>query len=255
MKIQYHIWSFILPVLVFLGFELILFQPSAVFFVVPALFLGVFLAVYSILGRKLKTKSSRWYFWLPLAIFYLSAFSLFFLLESFWFSQLLVVFGAVLTGLFLESIYTYIWDHEWYEAYSLENISGYLNSSSIFFISASLIGFATFMQISIWLMLIPICILSFLLSWQTFWISKISWQMSRFFILALTLILTELFLVVSLLPVHFFISGAVMLITWYTFIGISKAHLLNFWRQKMVIRYLIIDILLLSALLSLTPWV
>lgn len=253
--IRRRLWSLILPLLVFLSFELILTRPSAVFFVAPLFVLIIFGAIFLTLGRGLKTPSSRWNFWLAPAIFYLSSLSLFFLLEKFWTRHFLAAAAAILIGFFFEGVYIYIWEHDVYEAYSLENLSNYLNSLSIFFLSSSLFALINFVQLSIWLAAIPALLVYFFLSWQTFWMSKIPWPISRHFIFLLTLVFLEIFFVLSFLPLHFLILGAVLTIVWYTFINLCRAQLLGFWSKKLWLRYLIIFLFLTGILFTTARWI
>lgn len=243
-----------LAIVTFLGFESALLRPKAVFFVAPVLLFLSFFAVQTILGRGLKTPASRLNFWISPAIFYVVNFGLIFLLESVAFRHLLALGGAILVGLFLEGVYTYIWEHDWYEAYSLENISSYINSLSAFALGGVSLGFMTFLQIPVWLIFILPFLFYFLLSWQSFWIAKIPPRAGFIYAGAATLIILEIFLTLSLLPLHFLTAGAVLAIFWYTLISLFRAYLLGFWSRGVVLRYLTAIIILIGALLSTARW-
>lgn len=253
--IVHRIWPIILALLTFFGFELVANRPKAVLFILPALLLLSFLAVYLLLGPRLKTRTSRWKFWLMPAIFYFSSFAMFFLIEEVWLRRVLAVVAAVLIGLFLESIHTYIWEHEWYETYSLENIAGYLNVLSAFLFSAALLGFMTFLQLPLWAAAPFVFLIYFVLSWEALWLAKIQWSDSRPFALVIAVIFFEIFIVFSCLPAHFLVEGAIIGVLWYTFVSVARAFIMGFWNKRMAWRYLLMALFFVAALMLTTKWI
>ncbi|MEK7607088.1 MAG: hypothetical protein AAB444_02760 [Patescibacteria group bacterium] len=249
-----RVLTFLLPVLTFLAFEAVFRRPAWVLWILPVLLIILLAAIFFILGRGLKTPSSRWNFCIGPAVFYLCAFATVFLIEEAFARHALAVAGAILIGLFFESIYTYIWEHEWYEAYSLENISGYLNSISAFLAGSAFLGMEVFLQVPRWMMLEFVVLVYGLLTWQAFWIARIPWSSGKYFVAVITLILAEFFFAFSTLPAHYLISGAALGVLWYTFISLSRAHHLGFLTRGVVVRHLVLSGLLLAALFGSARW-
>ncbi|MDP3245223.1 MAG: hypothetical protein Q8M83_06245 [bacterium] len=255
LAVIHRIWPIGLALLTFFGFELVASRPKAALFVLPVLFLLSFLAVCLLLGPHLKTPSSRWKFWLMPAIFYFSSFAMFFLIEEIWLRRVLAAVSAALIGLFLESIHTYIWEHEWYEIYSLENIAGYLNVLSAFLFSAALLGFMTFLQLPLWAAAPFVFLVYFVLTWEVLWLAKVQWSDSRPFALAIGAIFFEIFIIFSSLPAHFLVEGAVIGVLWYTFVSAARAFLLGFWNKRLAWRYVAMAIIFIGALLVTAKWI
>lgn len=254
MRAPRRVLTFLLPVFTFVAFETVFRHPAWVLWILPLLLAVLFAAIFLILGRGLKTPSSRWNFWIGPAVFYLCAFGIAFLIEEAFARHVLAFAGAVLMGLFFESIYTYIWEHDWYEAYSLENISGYINGISAFFAGSIFLGFETFLQIPLWLTMEFVILIYGLLTWQAFWIARIPWSAGKYSVAVITLILGEFFFAFSTLPAHYLISGAALGVLWYTFISIARAYHLNFLTRSVVVRHLILSGGLLAALFASARW-
>lgn len=254
MRLPRRTLTFLLPAITIAVFEAVFRWPPAVLFLLPALLIFLFAAIFVVLGRGLKTPSSRWNFWLGPALFYICAFAILFLLESARVRYALVFAGALLMGLFFESIYTYIWEHEWYEAYSLENISSYLNSLSVFLAGSAFLGLKTFLQAPFWLPLPLVALIYGLLAWQTFWIAKVPWNAGRLFSFVVTLIMVEFFLVFSFLPIHYLVAGAALGVLWYTLTSLSRAHLLGVLSSRIIFRYVALSGALLALLFSTARW-
>jgi len=255
MRFKQRLWSFILPILTVVSFELILRWPWLVFLLAPVLLVMSFVAVRLLLGSNLKTPITRWRFWLSPAVFYLSSFGIFFLVGSGWMRHLLALLCAVLIGFYFESIFTYVWEHQWYEAYSLENISSYLNGLSAFFISSSFLGFTTLLQVPLWLMIPLPFLFYFVLAWQMFWVTKLEWVKTRAWVTVIALLIGELLFVLQFLPINFLLSGAIATVIWYTLISLSRSYLLGYWSRKLWTRYLVFNVILISVLLGGARWI
>jgi hypothetical protein len=247
--------SFVPPFLSLASFGLVLFRPWAVFFVLPVFLFIIFLVIFFIFGRRLKSFSWRGNIWLSPVIFYSSSLALFFLLEAGWLPHLLAIGTSLFLGLFFVALYFYLREYEDELAIALENISTYLNNLSAFFYSASFFGFATFLQISVWLILPLSLLIFFFLSEQTLWLAKISWKTSWLFVIFLTLLLGETLLVFKFLPIHFLVAGAGVGILWYVLINLSRFYLLGCWSRKIAFRYFFIFLILEGGLLFATRWI
>lgn len=248
------IWPIALGFLTLLSFFLIFWYPLSVVISLPILWLISFLAIYSVLGKNLKTRSSRWFFWLNPFLYYLSSLAIVFLFDYAIWRYILAFLSAVLIFVFFQTIYIYIWEHEIYEKFSLENISNYLNIFSMFFLFASIFGYTTFLQIPFGLMFLVAVLLSFLSFWQSFWVSKIPFSLAKPFLFVFLVIISEALIVVYFLPLNYLLLGAFLALLWYTLLSLGRAYLLGFWSKKLVARYLVFSFILSIVIFISTNW-
>ena len=235
--------------LIFFLFELIFVKPRAIVLlgsIIPVIF---FITIYYILGSNLKTPLARFKFLITPTLFAWSALAFSLLVESALVRHILAFLVFIFLALFFESIITYVWRHETYIGYSLENLSAYALTLTVFLASTSLIGFYILLDLNLGLIATFAILMFFPVNFELFWISKLPMESSLRSAGVLTLIFLELFLVLALLPFHFIVSGAIITVLWYTAISISRAHLLGIFSRKMLSRHLILCGVLLLLLI------
>jgi hypothetical protein len=244
----------ICPLFVFISFEIFFRKPLWIYWLFPILIVVLVMSVWKLIGRGLITVGARWNF--LIAPFFLLTGGLFFILflENQIFKHFLVILLAVLLGLFLENIFIYIYRHDKYQVNSLENISSYLNLISTLFFCSGFFGLLTFLNISVWLLILLILLVIVSLSYQTIWINKIISGKSWLYILIICLISCELAWTLFFLPISFYVSGAVLSIAYYLVLGISRFYLLGNLDAKIVKRHLIISLIVLILILGTARW-
>ena len=251
-----HYVPLILGAVTLIGWEIFLLrQPPPYFAVGAALLLAYYLAAHILLGPGLKTKRSRLEFLIIPGWLTTSGMAFALLTESALVRQMLAVVVALFILLFFESILTYVWQHEQYVAFSLENLSGYAATLTVFFVSASLLGLATLLTIKLtWLVLIFIVALA-LVGYELFWVSKLLIRPGLIYTLVITLLLGELFVVVYFLPLHYLSGGAALTVLWYTAVILARAKLTGVLTAKMIKRHLGLAALLLLIILGTARWI
>lgn len=246
---HYRYIPLIASALIFFLFELIFQKPVLVFLgaaIAPIIF---FIAIYYILGSNLKTPFARFKFLITPTLFSWSAFAFSLLVESAFGRQVLAVLAFLFLVLFFESMTTYIWRHETYVGYSLENLSAYALTLTVFLGSSALVGFYILLDFPLWLTAFLALVVLFAVNFELFWISKLSTAEAMRYTGILTVVLLEMFLALALLPFHFLVSGAILTVFWYTAISLSRAHLLKLLQRKMILRHLALCGALLLLLL------
>ncbi|MDO8505293.1 MAG: hypothetical protein Q7S48_01795 [bacterium] len=237
--------------IIFFLFELVFKRPRAIDIcglIIPLIF---FITIYYILGKNLKTPLARFKFLITPTLFAWSALAFSLLVESAAARHILAFLVFIFLVLFFESIITYVWRHETYVGYSLENLSAYALTLTVFLASASLIGFYILLDLNLGLIALFALLVFFPVNFELFWIGKLPVVPSLRCAGVLTLIFLELFLVLALLPFHFIVAGAIITVLWYTAISLSRAHLLGIFSRKMLIRHLILcGVLLLLLIIS-----
>lgn len=239
---------------IFACLEFLFYQPRLIYFV--ALFLIIFLiaATWKIIGKGLATVRARWLYLLTPLSFLLGGILFILFLEQPWAKHLLAAAIAAPIAIFLENIFTYIWDHEKYQINSLENISNYLNLTSIFFLSSSFFGFFIFLNIPLWQLSLISLLVFFLLTLQTIWVNKIAPETAWTHIFVICLILFELFWTVSFLPTAFYVNGLMLAAAFYLMNNLMRLHLLNALNKIVIKRYLLLFGTIIVFILATARW-
>lgn len=246
---------FLCSLLIFASYEIFFKRPFWIYWLFPILIVAVASLIWKLIGKGLKTVIARWNF-LIVPLFLMTG-GLFFILflEHQIIRHFLVFLVAVLLWLYSEAIFIYIYQHEKYQVNSLENISSYINLISALFFYSGFFGLLIFLNISIWLVVLLVLLVTVFLSYQTMWVNKIIFGKSLLYILIIGLVLCELAWVLSFLPINFYVSGVFLSVIYYLLSGISRFHLLGTLDVKVIRRHLIISLIMLILILGTTRWV
>lgn len=233
-----HILPLGVSALTLLLIEVTFLRPRAVFLVgaiAPFLF---FVAIYLIMGRNLKTPSARLKFLITPTLLVWSALAFSLLLEARLAAHLLALLVFVFLILFFESIMTYIWRHEAYVGYSLENLAAYALTLATFLGSSVILGSYVLLDVPIGLIAVLFLLLFLAVNFELFWIGKFAPTPSWRFIGVATILLVECALAFAAFPFHFMVGGAALTVLWYTGVSISRAHILGLLSRKTLTRHL-----------------
>ena len=244
-----------LAVLTFVLFEAVYYQPRLVFWIgalQPVIF---FAAIYLILGPRLKTPWSRFKFLITPTLLVWSALAFSLLLEGNVTRHFLALLVALFSVLFFESIFTYVWRHDTYESYSLENLSSYALTLTVFLGSAALLGLSVLLGVALGVVVLTGCALFLAVNYEFCWMSKLPPARIPLILGVITLLLLELFLGFLFLPFHFMSAGAALTVFWYTAVSIVRAFALGLLTGKMVRRHLMLSGGLIILLFLTTRWI
>lgn len=214
---------------------------------IPALFIWMML-------RKEGTASAVLNSILLVSIFLGSYMSFYMLLELETikhFLNLIVVGGMFL---FMEQLYFFWHRPSQYQAYALEYTCSVLNILSAFFFFAAAFGFYIFVHASVGILTLTIVMFSFVLGWLMMWINKIEWKRSRPYVLAIALMVGELFWVLHFLPVSFMVLGLVLTTMIYLCLNLSRWQLTSALDRKILQRYFFISSAVLLLSLGTARW-
>jgi hypothetical protein len=245
----------ITPLLIFSALELFFFKPQFIYFIFIFLILLIGGATWKIIGKGLVNVSVRWLYLLTPFAFLISGILFLMFLEQPWEKHLLALSLAFFCGVFLENIFVYIYQHAKYQVNSLENISNYLNLTSMFLFNSSLFGFSVFLNVALWQLSLISFIFTFTLTFQTVWINRINIRAAPLQISVICLILFELFWAVSFLPTAFYVNGLIIAISFYLMNNLMRLHLLNSLNKKVIRRYFVLCSLIIFFILLTAQWV
>ncbi len=252
MILIHRITTFLLAAVLAAGFSVLIFWPSSgllaalLFFSVPILF-----------GRLLLWRIRRWSFWIFLgqAIFFIVSAILFYLfLEVQGLKILHAAVVIVLIWLYAENLFTFHHLPSAYQAYALEYLSLVLALVGTFYFSSAGFGARQFLQWPIWFPAAVILLVVLLISLGVFWVSKIDFESSRGFALAIAVIMTEYFLALSMLPTSFLANAAAFTCGLYLLLGLARAHLLERLSSTVLRQYLVVGGIMLVTVLITARW-
>lgn len=190
----------------------------------------------------------------PLWLLLLGGFT-FLLIQEQWLIQWLVI-GVTSTFFFLfqKNLSVFLFEPAKYIPFSLEHISIYSTVLASFYVYVSLFIFSILRLARLRYIFVAALILSALMIWQTFWIQKIAWEKARWFVLVLSLVLTEVVVALYYWPVSFFVSGITATLLMYVLLHLSRHHLTNTLTRQLVLRYCVTATIALVLLLLSADW-
>jgi hypothetical protein len=245
----------IAPIILFALLELFFLKPHYVYLISFFLLLLVITATWKIIGRGLATSSARWLYLITPVALLLGGLLFLLFLERAWAKHLLAFALSALTGIFWENIFIYIYQHEKYQINSLENISNYLNLTSMFLFNSSLFGFFIFLNLPLWQISAVALAFTFILTFQTIWVNKIKPSSAWLPILVICLIVFEIFWAVSFLPTAFYVNGLLIATIFYLTNNLIRLHLLGTLNKKVVRRYLLLCGAVIVLVLGTAKWI
>jgi len=243
----------IVPLFVLMLFEVFYFSPRMIYVVLVLINLFIFFTVRRFNQASDINKGWQNFVILPslmsaVVIAYCT------LLSSKLIIQSLFIFNIILLYLYLRYLYYYLVLPASYEAFSIENISSYGNFLTFFLAAATIYGLQSFLNTSIWLLMVIMLVVTGLIAYQVIWTNKIDLSQGLPYIFISCLIIAELFWSISFLPLNHNISGLALAICYYMLIGLVRHFLLDKLDKKKIKLYLGFGFTSLIVLLFTARW-
>lgn len=240
--------------IIFFGFEIINVSPLWIYLIVLILLIWVLFTVSKLLGLKTIIKLKQIHFLiLPLA-FVLSAALLAIFVKTILLRHGLFAFTAIFTGLFLESLFVYVYGHEDYRAGSIEGISKIINLATCYFLFSGIYGLSTMVGLPLWQTAIMALAAAIIIGYEILWINKIPDKVKRLSLFVIILILIELFIAINLLPTGIYVDAFILTTLYYAIANIISDHYAGSLKRKVALWYLIISFLMLLLVLMTAQW-
>lgn len=244
---------FVILALAGIGFAMLIVNPFGLW--VPAVL--CFLAIPFLFGRLLLWEFRRPAFWIFLGtpcFLLIAALMFFLLLESETGSWILATVVTLLLGLYAENVFAFYHLPSNYQAYALEFLSLVCYVLSSFFFTGSAYMGQMFLELPFW---IPALVVFFIVLGATsavFWVSKIGFETGLLFAVPGSLIMTEVYIALALLPTSFVTNAAAFAVLWYLYLGVARAHVLEDLERGVLRRYAITGALLLLVIFGTARW-
>ncbi len=245
--------AFFPAIAAFLTFEALFRFPQHVFTLLLA-WLAVFAAAHIFLGRGEARTFGHWQFAIPSAMLIVSGAAYALFLESPLLRQALAIFLPLLIGVVFWNVYLFLHQPLRYQANSLEHLSLLANLLTMFFSVTSLFGLRLFLGIPAWILALSVFALGVVLVQQSFWVSKISHQDAKPYLLLIPFVLVQFVVALMGLPVTHAVSGAATAIVYYLFLGMTRAVLRKTYTPHIGRRYALIAVIGMVLLFATAQW-
>lgn len=187
-------------------------------------------------------------------ILLLSSFVFIVFLENLIILRVVCAISAVLLFLTIDQTLNYFYFTSKYQPYTLENLALYNNIISFFYFSSALFSALIFLRLMLLLAVVLIYLVSFLLIFQILWISKIDWSKAKIFCVIIPLMLTELFVALTYLPLSFHVNALLLATGFYFFVGLSRLFLAGTLNRRNVLTHVLIASVLNILILITAQW-
>jgi len=224
-----------------------------------ALMFVTVLAVAALFARLVGFFPKTFQFWMLLGtpvLFLVSSFGLLLFMENFTAQIALAAVVSAFLLFFAEHVFSYVHLPANYETYAIEHLSLVLNVASVFFVSVVAFGTRVFLTAyaPLWMLSVLFFVVSLFVIFGTLWASKVDPEKARLYAVCGALLVTEIFLTVTYLPTGFYTNAALIALTAYLFLGLTRARFVESLSRSTVRRYVMTGVVLLVTILGTARW-
>jgi len=227
-----------------------------------SLFVPVVLTLFVLLGffyaRLIDLPRNDFGFWnfflVPMVLLLASVFFFIFLEEP----RSMLLLGGVLTVLeliYAEHLFAYFHQPSRYRVYTIERISLVLSVVTSFLMASSLFGLLILLQLPLWMIAPVFFLFSTFMVYGVLWVSKVDSARSATSSLLGGIVLTEVFIALSFLPVAHTTGAGLLTVFLYFFLGMSRADFMDRLTRQVFLRYLFFTFVVLAVILLTAKWV
>jgi len=237
----------------FIGWEIMIFSPKYFFIIVAVLMVSLIILLLRLNKFDFKSKD----FWLlATPTLLLALFTTLFLLFLNYsiVKHIVIIVIAVVNYYFITYLYYFLCRITRYTPLSLESSSSYFNIITYLFLGVVVYGLINLLNLKIWYLAILLIVVTFILTYQFFWINKIHERQNFLISVLVAILLVEFFWSISFLPVSHFISGLSLAIIYYILTNILLLHFLEKFDKKILRRYLSVGLICIFVILLSAQW-
>jgi hypothetical protein len=110
------------------------------------------------------------------------------------------------------------------------------------------------LELPLWIPAIATFLIVLLATVAVFWVSKIGFETGILFAVTGAIIMTEVYVSLSMLPTSFVTHAAAFTVCWYVYLGVSRAHVLEKLTPIVIRRYALIGCMLLGLIFGTATW-
>jgi hypothetical protein len=250
----HRLTPFAISLLSALGFGLLIWDPLDL--KIPAAL--CFLLIPFLFARLLLWELRRPAFWVFLgtpSLLLLSSLMFFLIIETSFGLWALAISVTLALALYAENLFAFYHLPSTYQAYSLEFLSLMCYMVSAFFFTGSAYMAQLFLELPLWIPAVATFLIVLLATVAVFWVSKIGFETGILFAITGAIIMTEVYISLSMLPTSFVTHAAAFTVFWYVYLGVSRAHVLEKLTPGVVQRYALIGCMLLGLIFGTATWI
>lgn len=210
------------------------------------------------LSRLIDLPRSDFGFWnfllVPVGLLAAAGFAFIFFESTTW-TWILAGVVSFLEWVYAEHVFAYFHQPSRYRVYTIERVSMTMAIVSTFLGSSGLFGLLILLQLPLWLIAPVFFVLMTFTMYSVLWVSKADPEQGATSSFVGGLLLTEVFIALSFLPVGHMTNGSVLTVCFYLFLGMTRASLLGRLTRPVVLRYLLFALTVALVALSTTRWV
>jgi hypothetical protein len=222
MKIS-RLMTVLVPILAFVGLEILTMEPSWFYYILIFSNLVVFSLYF--FAYTAKTKRAQFNILILPLLFLNSTILYSSMLTNTLLIQLLYLFFLGSLFIYLRNLYIYFFKPLKYKAQSLENINFLISFVVVFYSVAGILGLKNFVDLELWQIIIPIVIVLFFTLFQLFYLYQVKFKNNLIFSTILTLTISEIVLISTFLPYIYSIIGLIIAVIFYASAGLSLLYL------------------------------
>ncbi|MFZ5364941.1 MAG: hypothetical protein ACOZBH_01935 [Patescibacteria group bacterium] len=253
MFIVYKLFQIISPLSLALVLEIIFFSKTPLAVLLPVTLLITASAVW--LYHRFKFTAEFFSFLISPLVFVAVTILFALFIDKTWLYHLYAGFVAIFLFVYLGRMLDYKFYPTRYQPYSLENFSWYMAMLSTFLFFSFAFGLIIFLKMKLLFLALIVLAFSLLLLYQIFWINKIQFADSHVFIVAIAVVLVELFAAIYYLPTGFYVNAFILTVAFYLMTGLARAFLSGSLDKKKIINFLAISAVCLVAILATARWI
>lgn len=170
------------------------------------------------------------------------------------FVQLLFVIMAVFVYFYLRNSYYFFTKLDFCNDRVFKNTHFLGNFFVFFFAGAAIYGLQSFLNLSVWLLMIFLTLVIFLMVYQMMWFNKIDSKDAFVYVPISTLILLEIGWTLTFLPLNYNALGLSLAICYYVLMGLMVSYLKNILVKRTIKLYLIFGFLSIALIVLSSRW-
>ena len=234
MDLKSKLYLLLLSFFSFLVFELLLISPRLVYYI-PFIFVALFFYLMKVLFKKNEiNKRVVKFFIYPVISQFL--FLLFLLIQfNNFYVHYIIIFNSVFIYYFFKTLIMYLREEN---LVSINNLLSFANFILVYFLSTSLYGFQSLLNMSVWILMIFFVVFLAYIIYFVMMMNKIPSSVYVFYVLLCSLLMLELSWTISYLPLSYKLSGLILAISYYMLLGLIKHHLTDKLNKRLVKLYL-----------------
>lgn len=248
-----RILSVITPALTFVGLEVLVRRPE------DWLYLAASLVALHLLTmmRMMRWNVREWDTWVFVALpilLLLTTEAWMLVLQTPLFVNGVAALASLMILLFYDHVFDYLYQRTEYQSYSLEHIGRYMMLGTLF---AGLSGnFASilFLPLDRWVVMTSGVVFLVVLNSMAVWFLKLEQRLSRWLLLMLTCVTVEVYWVLQLLPLHFYVNALLVTTAFYAVLNLGHYAAKQSLHRDVVKRYIIGILVLLVLVLGTSEW-